>query len=132
MYDFADSIPEMHSGYHYSSTAIEWKYLIDAIRDSREGGQPFVPKVSLDDGIKAVEMGITSQANISNNGIGRTAKVVSPAKAVREKSSEDLLIPLIDRDEIGRYEINLSPSKGYELNNDDYDATSVIIGAIDQ
>jgi len=133
VYDFAESLPEMHLGYHYSSTAIEWKYLIDAIRDSRERGQPFVPKVSLDDGIRAVEMGITSQANISNNGSnGRTAKVVSPAKAVREKSSEDLLIPLIDRDEIGRYEINLSPSKGYELNNDDYDATSVIIGATDQ
>lgn len=65
VYDFADSIPTMHSGYHYCSTAIEWKYLIDAIKDSREG-RPFTPKVTLDDGIKAVEMGIASMVNVSN------------------------------------------------------------------
>jgi len=65
VYDFADSIPKMHSGYHYCSTAIEWKFLIDAIKDSKEG-RPFIPRVTLDDGIKAVEMGIASMVNISN------------------------------------------------------------------
>lgn len=65
VYDFADSIPEMHSGYHYCSTAIEWKYLIDTINDFKEG-KPFTPKVTLEDGIKAVEMGIASMVNISN------------------------------------------------------------------
>ena len=132
MYDFADSIPEMHSGYHYCSTAIEWKYLIDAINDNREG-QPFLPKISLDDGIKAVEMGITSQANISNNiGIvrsGSSVTKVSPVKVARGKSTENLLIPLINSNDDGRYEINLSPSKGHELNNK-HDATSVIMGTI--
>jgi len=65
VYDFAHSIPKMHSGYHYCSTAIEWKFLIDAINDSNEG-KPFIPRVTLDDGIKAVEMGIASMVNISN------------------------------------------------------------------
>jgi myo-inositol 2-dehydrogenase/D-chiro-inositol 1-dehydrogenase len=65
VYDFADSIPKMHSGYHYCSTAIEWKFLIDVIKDSKEG-RPFIPRVTLDDGIKAVEMGIASMVNISN------------------------------------------------------------------
>ncbi len=51
VYDFANSIPKMHSGYHYCSAVIEWKFLIDAIKDSREG-RPFTPKVTLDDGIK--------------------------------------------------------------------------------
>ncbi len=44
---------------------IEWKYLIDAIKDSREG-RTFTPNVILDDGIKAVKMGIALMVNISN------------------------------------------------------------------
>ncbi len=132
VYDFAESIPEMHSGYHYSSTAIEWKYLIDAINDNRDG-KPFLPKVSLDDGIKAVEMGITSQAHISNNnGTARSGIKLSPVKASPTKSVENLLIPLINNLDVGRYEINLSPSKESELLRKEYDATSVIIGAINQ
>ncbi len=132
VYDFAASIPEMHSGYHYCSTAIEWKYLIDAINENRDG-MPFLPKVSLDDGIKAVEMGITSQANISNNnGIVRSGIKLSPVKASPSKSLENLLIPLVNNLDVGRCEINLSPSKDSEFLNTDYDATSVIIGAIGQ
>ncbi|KAL7527978.1 hypothetical protein ACHAWF_002384, partial [Thalassiosira exigua] len=53
VYDFANDIPKMHSGYHYCSTAIEWKYLIDTIKNCKEGG-PFYPQVSLDDGIKVI------------------------------------------------------------------------------
>ena len=86
VYDFADSIPKMHSGYHYCSTAIEWKYLIDAINGTKEG-KHFVPKVSLDDGIKAVEMGISAMKNISNSGNEMSKSV----KAHSSKSSDNLL-----------------------------------------
>jgi hypothetical protein len=65
VYDFANSIPKMHSGYHYCLTVINWKHLINAIKDSREG-RPFTPKVTLDDGTMAVAMGIASMVNISN------------------------------------------------------------------
>ncbi len=74
----------MHLGYHYCSTVIEWKYLIDAIKDSREG-RPFTPKVTLDDGIKAVEMGIASMVNISNG------DEVAPVMAHDGTSSEILV-----------------------------------------
>lgn len=77
----------MHSGYHYCSTAIEWKYLIDAIKATEEG-QQFVPKVSLDDGIKAVEMGISSMNNITN---GESREVIAPVRAFSSQSSENLL-----------------------------------------
>ena len=73
----------MHSGYHYCSTAIEWKYLIDAVKDSMEG-RKFIPKVILDDGIKAVEMGIASMVNISNG------NKVAPVTAHDGTSSEIL------------------------------------------
>lgn len=126
VYDFADIIPKMHSGYHYCSTAIEWKYLIDAINDTKEG-KPFTPQVSLHDGIKAVEMGISSQANITN-GIRSADKISSPVKTIRDKSSESLHIPLLDIDVI-RY--GTVPVKNHELNSY-YDATSVIITASDQ
>ena len=78
----------MHSGYHYCSTAIEWKYLIDSIKDSQEG-KPFVPKVSLEDGIQAVDMGIQSMQNISN--FGESEGKVAPVTAHGSKSSENLL-----------------------------------------
>ena len=67
VYEFADEIPQ-HSGYHYCSTAIEWKFLIDQIKAKRDPNiGKFTPQVSLEDGIRAVEMGITAMANISND-----------------------------------------------------------------
>jgi hypothetical protein len=92
VYDFADQIPDMHSGYHYCSTAIEWKYLIDAMKDSGEG-KPFVPKVSLDDGIKAVEMGLSSMKNITNDA---SREVIAPVRAFSSQSSENLLDLVLD------------------------------------
>lgn len=89
MYEFAADIPTMHSGYHYCSTAIEWKYLIDAIEELKNGNS-FVPKVSLDDGIKAVEMGIKSMANISSNAEAEQPKI-APITAFSSKSSDNLL-----------------------------------------
>ena len=87
VYDFAEDIPEMHSGYHYCSTAIEWKYLIDSIEEFKDG-KAFLPKVSLDDGIKAVEMGIASMNNITN---GESRTDIAPVRAYSTQSSENLL-----------------------------------------
>ena len=86
VYDFADELPSMHAGYHYCSTAIEWKYLIDAIKGTQDG-KPFVPQVSLDDGIKAVEMGIASMKNITNHGDAVSTKVTAHSS----KSADNLL-----------------------------------------
>lgn len=86
VYDFADELPSMHAGYHYCSTAIEWKYLIDAIQGTQDG-KPFVPHVSLDDGIKAVEMGIASMNNITNHGDAVSTKVTAHSS----KSADNLL-----------------------------------------
>ena len=86
VFDFVDELPSMHAGYHYCSTAIEWKYLIDAMNDVAAGEQ-FIPKVSLDDGIKAVEMGIASLNNVTNDANPSPRKVT----ACSSKSADDLL-----------------------------------------
>lgn len=46
-----------HGGYHYSSTAVEWYRLITAMKNYSKTGV-FVPDVSLDDGMRAVEIGL--------------------------------------------------------------------------
>eukprot|EP00606_Chrysophyceae_sp_TOSAG23-5_P001003 GSChrysophyteH2.ASY1.ANO1.1460.1 assembled CDS len=61
VYSFADSLPK-HAGYHYGSTAVEWKHLLDAVERVRNG-ELFQAQVSLDDGIAAVEMGILAQSS---------------------------------------------------------------------
>jgi len=98
VYDFADDIPKMHSGYHYASTAIEWKYLLDAVKDVQDG-KPFLPQVSLSDGYSAVEMGIAAMNNISNACDGAQNKV-SPVTAYGSKSSENLLDLVLNTSEI--------------------------------
>ena len=62
---FASDIPSAHAGYHYASTAIEWKLLLDQVTSYQNGGS-FVPQVTLEDGMKAVEMGLSAQKNIAN------------------------------------------------------------------
>lgn len=54
-----------HGGYHYSSTAVEWYYLLGQIHNFRDGGQ-FTPQVSLTDGLRAVEIGIRATSEIVN------------------------------------------------------------------
>ena len=54
-----------HGGYHYSSTAVEWYHLLSEIRHYRETGL-FSPQVSLDDGLRAVEIGIQATSAIVN------------------------------------------------------------------
>jgi len=53
-----------HGGYHYSSTAIEWYHLLKEIQHYKETGD-FLPQVSLDDGLKAVEMGLEATAKLA-------------------------------------------------------------------
>jgi myo-inositol 2-dehydrogenase/D-chiro-inositol 1-dehydrogenase len=105
VYDFVDELPSMHAGYHYCSTAIEWKYLIDAIHDAAEGGK-FVPKVSLEDGIKAVEMGIAAQNNITsitNGGDSLPTKVTAHSS----KSADNLLELVLSSGVFGECKLNV-------------------------
>ena len=101
VYDFADEIPK-HSGYHYCSTAIEWKFLIDEINAKRNPDiSKFTPQVSLEDGIRAVEMGISAMGNIVNEGtqssmnnecmdLSMTMRQIDPVIAFETISSADL------------------------------------------
>lgn len=90
VYPFADEIPQ-HAGHHYCSTAVEWKFLIDAIEQWRNNGL-FIAQVSLEDGIKAVEMGMISQNNVTNENEPEE-KMLSkePLVACSTKSSDHLL-----------------------------------------
>ena len=108
VYNFADELAG-HAGYHYCSTAIEWKFLVDAILAARppsEGGSggAFVPHVSLEDGLVAVEMGIEAMHNIHNpvSSESRGAmKIIAPTspgwgqllrkQPIKRKNSAELL-----------------------------------------
>jgi len=59
-------IPSAHVGYHYASTAIEWNLLLKQVESYHNGGI-FIPQVTLEDGMKAVEMGIRAQQGIINS-----------------------------------------------------------------
>jgi len=94
VYSFANEIPQ-HSGHHYSSTAVEWKYLIDAIELWKSGGD-FVPQVSLNDGLLAVELGMRAQKNINPSSEDKkdnenTLPRPNSFAAFSTKSSEHLL-----------------------------------------
>jgi myo-inositol 2-dehydrogenase / D-chiro-inositol 1-dehydrogenase len=54
-----------HGGYHYSSTAVEWFKVVVAIRNYEETGV-WKPLVSLEDGIRAVEMGLQATRSTVN------------------------------------------------------------------
>jgi predicted dehydrogenase len=87
VYSFGDEIPQ-HAGHHYCSTAIEWKYLIEQVQNWQASGE-FIPQVSLEDGLAAVEMGINAQSNISNK--AEEEVFTKPLMAFSTKSSEHLL-----------------------------------------
>lgn len=55
-----------HGGYHYCSTAIEWYHLLNEMKRYEETGE-FLPHVSLDDGLRAVEMGIEATARLEED-----------------------------------------------------------------
>lgn len=94
VYSFADEIPQ-HAGHHYCSTAVEWKYLIDQVVNWKNG-DTFIPQVSLDDGIKAVEMGMKAQLNISNKADEEQHASILPITAFSSQSCEQLLNLAID------------------------------------
>jgi predicted dehydrogenase len=54
-----------HGGYHYSSTAVEWYQLLSTMATYRSTGI-FDPHVSLDDGLRAVEIGLQATSAIVN------------------------------------------------------------------
>ncbi len=92
VYSFADEIPQ-HAGHHYCSTAIEWKYLIEQV-ENWQSGEDFIPQVSLEDGIAAVEMGMKAQSNISNK--AEEQNIARPLVAFSTKSSDHLMNLAID------------------------------------
>lgn len=52
-----ESIVPTHSGYHYSSTAVEWHRLVTAM-DMYEVTHHWKPDVSMEDGLHAVQLGL--------------------------------------------------------------------------
>ncbi|GKY98262.1 hypothetical protein MPSEU_000783900 [Mayamaea pseudoterrestris] len=54
-----------HGGYHYSSTAVEWYRLLQAMTTCQENGT-WTPLVSLEDGMRAVEIGLQATQSIVN------------------------------------------------------------------
>lgn len=54
-----------HGGYHYSSTAVEWYHLLNAMKVFEETSF-WAPKVSLNDGLRAVEIGLQATRAIVN------------------------------------------------------------------
>jgi hypothetical protein len=60
-----DEIPT-HGGYHYCSTPIERYYLLDQVRRHRKGAE-FCPHVSLNDGLRAVEIGIQATSALNDD-----------------------------------------------------------------
>lgn len=89
------------------------KYPFHYETSNRQKGADFIPHVSLEDGIAAVEMGMKAQANISNK--AEEEKVAKPLVAFSTKSSEHLMNLAIDvakisitpKHSIGEYEQNL-------------------------
>mmetsp|Transcript_45782 Transcript_45782/g.68117 ORF Transcript_45782/g.68117 Transcript_45782/m.68117 type:complete len:453 (-) Transcript_45782:312-1670(-) len=56
-----------HVGYHYSSTAVEWYHLLEAFENHKDHGETWKPHVTLNDGIRAVEMGLMATDRIVND-----------------------------------------------------------------
>jgi len=54
-----------HGGYHYSSTAVEWYQLLTAMR-TYDKTRSWAPAVSLDDGLRAVQIGLQATNAIVN------------------------------------------------------------------
>lgn len=61
----ASPIPT-HGGYHYSSTAVEWYRLLEGMNQYQQTGK-WNPLVSLNDGLRAVEIGLQATEAIVND-----------------------------------------------------------------
>lgn len=62
IHEIEDDMPS-HDGYHYSSTAVEWYNLIATMKRWRDTGY-WKPDVSLDDGLRAVQIGLAATRSI--------------------------------------------------------------------
>jgi hypothetical protein len=65
VFGIEDSGIPTHGGYHYGSTAVEWHELLLAVRRHGSSGV-WRPRVSLLDGLRAVEMGLCATEAIVN------------------------------------------------------------------
>ena len=65
VFDIENYVLPTHGGYHYGSTAVEWFKLISAIRTFQSTGI-WSPSVSLNDGLRAVEIGLQATKAIVN------------------------------------------------------------------
>ncbi len=61
------------------------------MKNERQADGTFVPQVSLEDGIAAVEMGMEAQMNISNKAAHEEEKSIIPISAFGSQSCEHLL-----------------------------------------
>ena len=64
VHDISTDLPT-HGGYHYSSTSVEWYYMLQAMQSYEATGE-WTPHVSLQDGIRAVEAGLSATKAIVN------------------------------------------------------------------
>jgi hypothetical protein len=55
-----------HGGYHYSTTAVEWYRLLEGMHQYQQTSQ-WQPLVSLNDGLRAVEIGLQATEAIVND-----------------------------------------------------------------
>lgn len=77
----------------------------------RQNGSDFVPHVSLEDGLAAVEMGITAQKNVSNKAEEEDGQCMKPLVAFSTKSSDQLINLAIG---LTQMPIPTTPSKLHE------------------
>ena len=91
IYSFHEELKDIHAGYHYCSTAVEWKYLVDECLKDRESAGSFQSHVTLADGLRAVEMGIEATKQITNKN-DREMEIRPPT--AKTSKSQDALVDL--------------------------------------
>jgi myo-inositol 2-dehydrogenase/D-chiro-inositol 1-dehydrogenase len=77
-----------HSGYHYGSTAMEWYRLLEAVQHHSASGV-WHPLVSLEDGMRAVELGLQATREIVNEQ-PTTSTRMSKKRSVSVLSAEEV------------------------------------------
>ena len=77
-----------HGGYHYCSTAVEWFKLLSAIGHHQQTGV-WKPLVSLDDGLRAVEIGLRASEAIVNE-INDSVSYEMQAVEIAPQATQDI------------------------------------------
>jgi predicted dehydrogenase len=102
IYSFHEELADIHAGYHYCSTAVEWKYLVDECLKDRETVGSFQSHVTLADGLRAVEMGIEATRQITNK--NDKEMEIRPPFAKHQSKSQDALVELASAGFLGSLE----------------------------